>query len=80
MQLGTLLTDGLSGRAVAGLALAGGLVIAALHLLRLRRREVVVPFAALWFGQGAAARSSRWARRLRDGLALFLALALLTLC
>ena len=77
MQLRSLLTDGLSGRALTGLALAGGLAIAALHLLRRRRREVVVPFAALWFGQGAAARSSRWARRLRDGVALLLALALL---
>jgi hypothetical protein len=79
MGLPNLLVDGLSGRAIAALALAGGLALVLLHLLRLRRREVIVSFAPLWLGASGAARSSRWARRLREWLALALALAVLAL-
>jgi hypothetical protein len=79
MNLPNLLVDGLSGRAIAALALAGGLALVVLHLLRLRRREVIVSFVPLWLGAPGAARSSRWARRLREWLALALALTVLML-
>jgi hypothetical protein len=79
MGIATLLSRGLSPAAAAAVGAAGALALVALHLLRLRRRQVVVPFAPLWFGDAGAARDTRWARRLRRLLALALALTIFAL-
>jgi hypothetical protein len=71
-----LFSDGLSRTATAAIGGAGGAVIVALYLLRLRRREVVVAFAPFWLGTAGSARSTRRARRLRHWVSLALALAL----
>src|SRR5215470_14747766 len=75
-MLAELFGERLSGTATAAIAAAGAAALVALHLLRLRRREVVVPFAPFWFGAGEARRATRWARRLRQWAALALALAI----
>jgi hypothetical protein len=79
MGIATLLSRGLSPAAAAAGGVAGALALVALHLLRLRRREVVVPFAPFWFGTAGSARDTRWARRLRRLLALALALTIFAL-
>ena len=79
MGTAALLSRGLPVPAALAIGVAGGLVLVALHLLRLRRRTIVVPFAPFWFGPARAARSTRWARRLRHWLALLLALAIFAL-
>ena len=79
MGIATLLSRGLSPAAAAAVGAAGALALVALHLIRLRRRQVVVAFAPLWFGDAGAARDTRWARRLRRLLALALALTIFAL-
>ena len=54
------------GRAAAVAGAAGAVAITALYLVRLRRRRVVVSFAPLWLDAVGAARTTSWARRLRD--------------
>ena len=76
MGIGTLFSGALSGTATAVVGAAGALALIGLHLLRLRRREVVVSFAPFWLGLAGAERATRWARRLRQWLALALALAI----
>ncbi len=71
--------EGLTAGATLGLALAGAAALAALYLLKPRRRAVVVAFAPLWFGAAGERRAERWARRLRRWLSLALQLAILGL-
>src|SRR6185369_12010838 len=66
----------LSGTAAIAVGIAGAVALTILYLLRLRRREVVVPFAPLWLGAAGARRSTRWSERLRHLLSLLLALAI----
>ena len=79
MGIATLLSRGLSPAAAAAVGAAGALALVVLHLIRLRRRQVVVAFAPFWFGDAGAARDTRWARRLRRMLALALALTIFAL-
>jgi hypothetical protein len=74
--LGDLALHGLSGGVAGGVAVAGAALLTGLYLLRLRRRKVVVPFAALWTSFGGERRSERLARRLRRWLSLLLQLAM----
>lgn len=76
MGLGWLFSGAIPGAVTAGLAALAGAAIVALHFVRLRRREVPVPFAALWLGVAGAAASLRRSRRLRHWLALALALGI----
>ena len=66
----------LSGTAAIAVGIAGAVTLTILYLLRLRRREVVVPFAPLWLGAAGVRRSTRWSERLRHLLSLLLALAI----
>jgi hypothetical protein len=66
----------LSGTAAIAAGVVGALALTALYLLRLRRREVIVPFAPLWLGAAGARRSTRWADRLRHLVSLLLALVI----
>lgn len=77
--MGTLFSGALSAAATIGLGIAGAAIITAFYFLRLRRREVVVPFAPLWLGAAGEQRSTKWARRLRHWLSLALALAIFAL-
>jgi hypothetical protein len=52
--LGDLALHGLSGGVAGGLAVAGAAALTTLYLLRLRRRQVAVPFAALWVPTAAS--------------------------
>jgi von Willebrand factor type A domain len=74
--LGRLTSGALSGTTAAAIGVAGAAAIIGLHLLRLRRRRVVVAFAPLWLGAAGEQRATRRARRLRHWLSLALALAL----
>ncbi len=74
MGFGWLFSGAMPAALTAGLAAAAATAIVALHFVRLRRREVPVPFAALWLGTAGAAASLRRSRRLRHWLALILAL------
>ncbi|HVY36770.1 MAG TPA: VWA domain-containing protein [Polyangia bacterium] len=74
--LSWLFSGGMPGAVVAVVAAVAGAAIVALHFVRLRRREVAVPFAALWLGLTGAGSALRRARRLRHWLALALALAI----
>jgi len=73
---GWLFSGAIPGAVTAGLAAAAGAAIVALHFVRLRRREVAVPFAALWLGLAGAEAALRRSRRLRHWLALALALGI----
>jgi len=73
---GWLISGAIPGTVVAAVAVAAGAAIVALHFVRLRRREVPVPFAALWLGLAGTAASLRRSRRLRHWLALALALGI----
>ena len=64
-------------RAAAVAGAVGAVALTVLYLLRLRRREVVVPFAPLWLGARRPRRTTALGRRLRHLLSLLLALALL---
>jgi hypothetical protein len=61
------------------LFLGGALAITALYLLRMRRRRIVVPFAALWRQVTRESDTRRLWRRLRRVLSWLLQLALLAL-
>jgi hypothetical protein len=61
------------------LALAGAAAITAMYLLRMRRREVVVPFAALWEQVTRESESRRLWRKLRRLLSWLVQLFLLLL-
>ena len=61
----SLIFSGLAGATAAGLAIATGLILTGLYLLKLQRRRVLVPFAPLWAPAGGERRSQRLARRLR---------------
>jgi hypothetical protein len=74
--LAWLSSGALPAAAALGLAAAGVGAIAALYLLRLRRRRVIVAFAPLWLGSGGDPRASRRLARLRHWLSLALALAI----
>jgi hypothetical protein len=76
MPFATLFSGALSGTAIAAIAAAGAAVLVGLHLLRVFRREIVVPYAPLWLGAPATERATRFARRLRRLLSLLLALAI----
>jgi hypothetical protein len=78
MNLASLLSGPLPARAAAIAGAVGAAAITILYLVRLRRRRVVVPFAALWLDAVGPRRTTRWARRLRDLLSLLLALAILS--
>jgi hypothetical protein len=65
---------GISGATAAGLAIAAGVILTGLYLLKLQRRRVMVPFAPLWAPAGGERRSERLARRLRRWLSLLLQL------
>ncbi|MES1206014.1 MAG: VWA domain-containing protein [Pseudomonadota bacterium] len=71
-----LFSGAMPGAVVAAVAAVAGAAIVTLHFVRLRRREVAVPFAALWLGLTGTGSALRRARRLRDWLALALALAI----
>ena len=58
---------------------AGGGAITLLYLLRMRRRQVVVPFAALWERVTRESESRRLWRRLRRLLSWLLQLVVLAL-
>src|SRR5262245_66299808 len=79
MSLATLLSGPLPARAAAVAGAIGAVTVTVLYLIRLRRRRMVVPFAALWLAAAGPRRTTSWARRLRDLLSLALALALLGL-
>jgi hypothetical protein len=68
----------LPARAGAIAGAVGAVAITILYLVRLRRRRVVVPFAALWLDALGPRRTTSWARRLRDLLSLLLALAIVS--
>ena len=74
--LSWLFSGAMPGAVVAAVAAVAGTAIVALHFVRLRRREVTVPFAALWVGLAGTGSALRRARRLRHWLALALALAI----
>jgi hypothetical protein len=76
MPIATLFSGALSGTTVAAIAAAGAAVLVGLHLLRVFRREIVVPYAPLWLGAPATERATRFARRLRRLFSLLLALAI----
>ncbi|MES1208953.1 MAG: VWA domain-containing protein, partial [Pseudomonadota bacterium] len=71
-----LFSGAMPAAVVAVVAAVAGAAIVALHFVRLRRREVAVPFAALWLGLTGTGSALRRARRLRHWLALALALAI----
>jgi hypothetical protein len=73
--LSWLFSGAMPGAVIGAVAAVAGAAIVALHFVRLRRREVAVPFAALWLGLTGTASALRRARRLRQWLALALALA-----
>jgi len=73
--LGALFSALASGTAWALAGALGTAAIAALYLIRTRRRRVVVAFAPLWLGLAGEAQTVRWARRWRHWLSLALALA-----
>ncbi len=77
MGFGWLFSGAMPAALTAGLAAIAGAAVVALHFVRLRRREVPVPFAALWLGMAGAAAALRRSRRLRHWLALALALTIL---
>lgn len=64
---------------VATLFAAGAAVITTLYLLRMRRRRVVVPFAALWQRVTRESDTRRLWKKLRRMLSWLLQLALLAL-
>src|SRR6266540_4232808 len=72
----TLLGGAVSGSAALAVGAVGALALVGLHLLRLYRREVAVSYVPLWVGAPGSERASRLARRLRQWLALLLALAI----
>jgi hypothetical protein len=71
-----LWSGALGTTATIALGAAGAVALTVLYLLRLRRREALVPFAALWLGAQGARRRTRWAERVRQWLSLVLALAI----
>src|SRR4051794_28609731 len=73
---GGFVLHGLSAGAAGALAAAGVAALTGLYLLKLRRRRVIVPHAALWVAHAGERRSERWARRLRRWLSLALQLLL----
>jgi hypothetical protein len=76
MRWGSLFSGALSGTAAAIAGAVGAVALTVLYLLRMRRREVVVPFAPFWLGVAGQQRTPFWARRLRHLLSLLLALTL----
>ena len=76
MRFGSLFSGALSGTAAAIAGAVGLVALTVLYLLRMRRREVVVPFAPFWLGVAGQQRTPFWARRLRHLLSLLLALAM----
>src|SRR5688500_14132724 len=76
MRVGSLFSGALSGTAAASAGAVGVAGLTVLYLLRMRRREVVVPFAQFWLGLAGQQRTPFWARRLRHLLSLALALAM----
>jgi hypothetical protein len=66
----------LSGTTALAVGVIGAVALTFLYLLRLRRREVIVPFAPLWLGAAGVRHATRWADRLRHLLSLLLALAI----
>jgi hypothetical protein len=76
MNLGSLFSGALSGTAAAIAGAVGAVALTVLYLLRLRRREVVVPFAPFWLGLAGQQRTPFWARRLRHLVSLALAMTL----
>ena len=77
--IGGFVFGGLSGSTAAAAAVAAGVVLTGLYLLKLRRRRVLVPFAPLWLPAGGERRSERLARRLRRWLSLLVQLAFVAL-
>ena len=75
----SLILTGLSAGATAGVAVAAGVILTGLYLLKLQRRRVLVPFAPLWVPAGGERRSERLARRLRRWLSLLLQLIFVAL-
>lgn len=73
---GWLFGGAVPAAATAALAIVTTGAVVALYFVRLRRREVPVPFAALWLGVAGAASSLRRSRRLRHWLSLLLALSI----
>lgn len=61
------------------LFLGGATIITGLYLLRMRRREVVVPFAALWTQVARQSESRQLWKRLRRVLSWLLQIAILAL-
>jgi len=76
---GGFVFGGLSGTTAATAAVAAGVVLTGLYLLKLRRRRVLVPFAPLWLPAGGERRSERLARRLRRWLSLLVQLVFVAL-
>ena len=64
---------------MATLFAVGGIAITSLYLLRMRRRQVVVPFAALWEQIARESESRRLWRRLRRMVSWLVQLLLLAL-
>ena len=59
MGLGWLFSGAMPGVVTGALAVTAAAAVVALHFVRLRRREVPVPFAALWLGLAGAASALR---------------------
>ena len=76
MRFGSLFSGALSATAAVLAGVVGAIALTVLYLLRLRRREVIVPFAQLWLGVAGQQRTPFWARRLRHLLSLALALTM----
>ncbi len=70
---------GLAAAQVATLFAVGAVVITAMYLLRMRRRQVVVPFAALWQRVTAESDTRRLWKKLRRMLSWLVQLILLAL-
>jgi von Willebrand factor type A domain/Aerotolerance regulator N-terminal len=70
---------GMTPGVAATLAIAGAAALTGLYLLRLRRRRVVVPFAALWLPHAGERRSEALARRLRRWISLAAQLVMFSL-
>jgi hypothetical protein len=71
-----LFSGSVPAAATAALAIVTAGAVVALYFVRLRRREVAVPFAALWLGLAGAGSALRRSRRLRHWLSLLLALVI----